>query len=115
MGNFEGGTSLILGSVFLYWLCFPINVGKHISKSLKMNHFLKHLFHILNCHPKSSPLLLVKSREEADAQFKETAEHVLKNSKNFPRPVVSEAINFMAFVLDDIRELEHAKTSYEPR
>ena len=26
MGNFEGQNSLILGSVFLYWLCFPITV-----------------------------------------------------------------------------------------
>ena len=26
MGNFEGGTSLILGSVFLYRLCFLITV-----------------------------------------------------------------------------------------
>ena len=25
-GNFEGGNSLILGSVFLYWLCFLITV-----------------------------------------------------------------------------------------
>ena len=58
---------------------------------------------------------MVKSREEADAQFKQAVEHVMKNPKNFPEPVVSEAINLMAFVLDDIRESERAKTSYDPR
>ena len=26
VGKFEGRTCLILGSVFLYWLCFPISV-----------------------------------------------------------------------------------------
>jgi hypothetical protein len=81
---------------------------KHIKEmNKKPDIVVQPIEEILNAYEKSVKSFIKKngvSRDEADAAFKKTSKNILENAEIHPKPVVAEAINFMAFVFPDLKE-----------